>query len=168
MAYEFKTLGSVEALTEIPENANALVEVDGAIKRVPGGALGGSAGGSGDWDAVIVDNSGALYYNGLSSIDVSSLQFAKGSLNDLYNMMMNGQSPKVCLYGLVNLSYGGTQYVQIVPTSIATSYYSGGQLIHFVFIEYMNGALTYANLQANVTNNAFVNIDYSTLIGGES
>lgn len=45
MAYEFKTLGSVEALTEIPENANALVEVDGAIKRVPGGALGGSGGG---------------------------------------------------------------------------------------------------------------------------
>lgn len=44
MAYEFKTLGSVEALTEIPENANALVEVDGAIKRVPGGALGGSGG----------------------------------------------------------------------------------------------------------------------------
>ena len=45
MAYEFKTLGSVEALTEIPEIANALVEVDGAIKRVPGGALGGSGGG---------------------------------------------------------------------------------------------------------------------------
>ena len=46
MAYEFKTLGSVEALTEVPENANALVEVDGAIKRVPGGALGGSSGNS--------------------------------------------------------------------------------------------------------------------------
>ena len=45
MAYEFKTLGSVEALTAVPENANALVEVDGAIKRVPGGALGGSSGG---------------------------------------------------------------------------------------------------------------------------
>ena len=42
MSYEFKTLGSVEALTEVPKNANALVEVDGAIKRVPGGALGGN------------------------------------------------------------------------------------------------------------------------------
>lgn len=41
MSYEFKTLGSVEALTEVPKNANALVEIDGAIKRVPGGALGG-------------------------------------------------------------------------------------------------------------------------------
>lgn len=46
MSYEFKTLGSVEALTEVPENANVLVEVDGAIKRAPGGALGGSSSGS--------------------------------------------------------------------------------------------------------------------------
>lgn len=44
MAYEFKKLGEVEALDEVPENANALVEVDGAIKRVPGSGLGGAAG----------------------------------------------------------------------------------------------------------------------------
>lgn len=44
MNYEFKKLGEVEALTEIPENANALVEVGGAIKRVPAGALAGVGG----------------------------------------------------------------------------------------------------------------------------
>jgi hypothetical protein len=43
MSYEFIDLGAVEALTEIPKNANALVEIDGDIKRVPGGALGGSS-----------------------------------------------------------------------------------------------------------------------------
>lgn len=52
MSYEFKTLGSVEALTEVPENANVLVEVDGAIKRAPGGALGGDGG---KYDLVITD-----------------------------------------------------------------------------------------------------------------
>lgn len=41
----FTKLGAVEALDEVPENANALVEVDGAIKRVPGSGLGGSGGG---------------------------------------------------------------------------------------------------------------------------
>lgn len=40
MSYEFTKLGAVEALTEMPENANALVEVDGAIKRVPASAGG--------------------------------------------------------------------------------------------------------------------------------
>ena len=31
--FEFKRLADVESLTEIPEGANALVEVDGAIKK---------------------------------------------------------------------------------------------------------------------------------------
>lgn len=41
MAYEFKRLAEVEELTEAPENALALVEVDGAVKRAPMG--GGNA-----------------------------------------------------------------------------------------------------------------------------
>ena len=41
---EFKRLADVEALTEIPEGANAFVEVDGEIKRVPGEGLGGAGG----------------------------------------------------------------------------------------------------------------------------
>lgn len=47
-SYEFKKLADVEALEEVPENANALIEVDGAIKRVPGSGLGSSGGGGGD------------------------------------------------------------------------------------------------------------------------
>lgn len=41
MAYTFKKLGEVEALTEVPEGANALIEINGAVKRVPGSGLGG-------------------------------------------------------------------------------------------------------------------------------
>jgi hypothetical protein len=39
MAFEFKKLADVEALTEVPENATMLVEVDGAIKRGPCGKV---------------------------------------------------------------------------------------------------------------------------------
>lgn len=41
MAYDFKKLSEVEALTEVPENATVLAEVSGSIKRVPGSSLGG-------------------------------------------------------------------------------------------------------------------------------
>lgn len=44
MAYEFQKLSEVEALTEVPEGANALIEVNGDIKRVPGSGLGGATG----------------------------------------------------------------------------------------------------------------------------
>lgn len=43
MAYEFKKLSEVEALDAVPEGASVLAEVGGAIKRVPGEGLGGSA-----------------------------------------------------------------------------------------------------------------------------
>ena len=42
MAYDFVRLADVEALSEVPENATVLAEVNGAIKRVPGNGLGGS------------------------------------------------------------------------------------------------------------------------------
>ena len=35
MAYNFKNLAEVELLAEVPENANAFIEVDGTIKRTP-------------------------------------------------------------------------------------------------------------------------------------
>ena len=41
MAYEFMSLAEVEALSEVPENATVLAEVDGSIKRIPGNGLGG-------------------------------------------------------------------------------------------------------------------------------
>lgn len=44
MSYNFKNLADVELLEGVPEYANAFVEVDGMIKRVPGKGLGGEGG----------------------------------------------------------------------------------------------------------------------------
>lgn len=44
MAYEFKKIAEVEALDKVPDGANALIEVNGEIKRVPGNGLGGAGG----------------------------------------------------------------------------------------------------------------------------
>lgn len=44
MALEFDRLGEVEALSEVPEGANVLGEVDGEIVRLPGSGLGGGGG----------------------------------------------------------------------------------------------------------------------------
>lgn len=41
MAYEFTKLGEVEALEKVPKGANALIEIAGDIKRVPGDSLNG-------------------------------------------------------------------------------------------------------------------------------
>lgn len=41
--HTFKKLGEVEALPEVPEGANAFIEVNGEVKRVPGDGLGGGA-----------------------------------------------------------------------------------------------------------------------------
>lgn len=41
MAYDFKKLADVEALTEVPEGATVLAEVGGQVKRIPGEGLGG-------------------------------------------------------------------------------------------------------------------------------
>lgn len=42
MAYNFAKLADAELLESVPENANAFVEIEGAVKRVPGSGLGGS------------------------------------------------------------------------------------------------------------------------------
>lgn len=41
--YKFKTPDDLELLVEVPETANAIVEVDGEMKRVPGSNLGGDS-----------------------------------------------------------------------------------------------------------------------------
>lgn len=44
MSYEFKKLSEVQALTEVPEGAKVLAEMNGQIVRVPGSRLGGDTG----------------------------------------------------------------------------------------------------------------------------
>lgn len=138
MAYEFKTLGSVEALTEVPENANALIEVDGAIKRVPGSALGG-----GKYDLVINHD----MVNNTVTIE-------SGNYQNVYNKIMVDQEPPKILikyaasYG--DIGYGVTSsfdYADIVVDSEDTSshylcirYYTWGRGYMFIYV-YPDGTI---------------------------
>lgn len=57
MSYQFQPIGEVEKLDEVPETANAIVEVDGEIKRVPGSGLGGA---TERFDAIFTATYGSL------------------------------------------------------------------------------------------------------------
>ena len=85
MNYEFTKLGAVEALTEMPENANALVEVNGAIKRVPASAASGSES-TGGFDFIIAQNGEGNY------------TWAKGDHVSFIDRLIDGPPPLVCIY----------------------------------------------------------------------
>lgn len=69
MAYNFKKLGEVEALTNVPEGANALIEVGGDVKRVPGDGLGG-----GIKTAIIKDST---YDNAIAGVQTMAMATPK-------------------------------------------------------------------------------------------
>lgn len=62
---EFRRLSEVEQLTEVPENATVLAEVNGTIKRIPGEGLGGAAGIP---TAIIKDNYYDMAVSGVSTM----------------------------------------------------------------------------------------------------
>lgn len=64
MMYDFQKLADVELLEEVPEGASAFVEVDGAVKRVPGSGLGGG----GVATAILRDSADAEGQNAESGI----------------------------------------------------------------------------------------------------
>lgn len=90
MSYEFKKLGEVEALEEVPEGANALIEVDGAIKRVPGSNLGGGTTDfwCGDWD----DTAGGYYVLATEDAEepITYAEFAEAVENGVVRLLWSG------------------------------------------------------------------------------
>ena len=102
MSYEFKRLGEVEALSEVPENATVLAEVNGSIKRIPSNGLGGNGGIK---TAIIMSSD---YYNTLSGV-ASVLAAAPEveysctnmSFEEAYQSMMTGEPLSV--FGMIAL-----------------------------------------------------------------
>lgn len=101
--YDFKKLGDVEALESVPENANALVEVGGDIKRVPGSNLGGG----GVPTAILV-----LDTDEASGVSVASLKEGRSSaiytatcsnmtFAEVKELMLAGKPVGVILTGLL-------------------------------------------------------------------
>lgn len=96
MAYEFQKLSEVEALAEVPEGANALIEVNGDIKRVPGSGLGGATGiktaiiKSSDYDDAVAGliNSAPKVAASAPSITYECLNM---TFEEAYEIMSNGE-----------------------------------------------------------------------------
>ena len=96
---EFKRLADVEALTEIPEGANAFVEVDGEIKRVPGEGLGGAGG----FKTAVIKSSyydkalGYVTGGGRTALDVPTFSCINMTFNEAYTTLENGEVLKAIL-----------------------------------------------------------------------
>lgn len=118
MAYEFKRLGEVEALTEVPEGANALIEIDGVVKRVPGSGLGG---GTGIKTAIIKDSEYDLAVSYFLSPRVAAAPTTYECLNmtfeEAYQTMADGEP--LAVFGMLtgegamNL-YGVATFIGVV------------------------------------------------------
>lgn len=99
MAYEFKRLGEVEALSEVPENANALIEVDGDIKRVPGSGLGGN---TGIKTAIIKDSeydSCIAAISTMASVAPITYECTNMTFEEAYDTMLNGEP--LAIFGML-------------------------------------------------------------------
>lgn len=93
--YTFKKLSDVEALTEIPEGANAFIEVNGEVKRVPGDGLGG-----GGIKTAIIKSS--EYDNALSGVSTAgaaavTYECTNMTFEEAYQTIVSGEPMNVVL-----------------------------------------------------------------------
>lgn len=97
--YEFTKLSEVEALEEVPENANALIEVDGAIKRVPGSGLGGD---KGIKTAIIKSSDYDNALAGLQTAQTSDVTYTclNMTFEEAYQTMASGEPLQAVLMGV--------------------------------------------------------------------
>lgn len=103
--YTFKKLSEVEALTEVPEGANAFIEVNGEIKRVSGDGLGG-----GGIKTAIIKSSD--YDNALAGVQTAlagavTFECINMTFEEAYETMMKGE-PLAAHVMLVSNSVFGT------------------------------------------------------------
>lgn len=125
MAYEFQKLSEVEALAEVPEGANALIEVNGDIKRVPGSGLGGA---TGIKTAIIKDSEYDNVVAGMLNPATPSVAISAGpayeclnmTFEEAYETMANGEPLSV--FGMLTVynspvnSYGMAMFYGIATT----------------------------------------------------
>lgn len=96
MAFEFKRLADVEALSEVPENATVLAEVNGAIKRVPGNGLGGSGNGI----VLVMDDAGAQTLAAQPTVYTFTANMDFADAMEAFN---NREITSVAVYGLASV-----------------------------------------------------------------
>lgn len=96
MAYEFQKLSEVEVLTEVPEGASVLAEVNGDIKRVPGDGLGGNSGKTLIITATVEEALPSLTESGSSSPLITANMTLNEAGQSLYDHELTG------VYGYLN------------------------------------------------------------------
>lgn len=107
MNYEFKKLGEVEALNEVPENATVLAEVDGAIKRIPGNGLGGG-------NTLVITSSDFVNaasgvtttYTANMTLDEAIAAFYEGKIGNgiIYSISESGEPGRLTIIALIDAS----------------------------------------------------------------
>lgn len=124
MSYEFKKLSEVEAMTEVPEGANMIAEVNGEIKRVPAATSeGGGSGGSGVKTAIIkASNYDAFldYMSGktteLPNMKNVTFSCTNMTFQEVYSAIMSGEHIDIiCMF----FSVDSNPVLCISPTSIS-------------------------------------------------
>lgn len=127
MAYNFKRLSDVDIVTETPESANVLAEVDGEIKRVPATGFGG---GGNEADLVIRCEKELA-----SSSDVTTDDFVitSGSVDAVWSAIRENRAPVV---RIECATYNNSNYQGINHNYYPVVVYYGSEL-KMVFNTYM-------------------------------
>lgn len=120
MAYEFKSLGTVDVVETASDTANVLIEEDGEIKRVAKSGVGGN---KDTWDAIIdlvpPETETYFHFGNASSGDsnfLSNMVVSSGAYEAIRNKILAGENPKVLIrYDYV---YGSTCYRRFIPYQI--------------------------------------------------
>lgn len=112
MAYEFKKIADTEVLTEVPETATVMVEVDGEIKRASGSQLGGGGGLSVwtmSWDSA--------NYNYICSDDFSTLKKQYKKTGAILVRVIDNENQTVRFY-LPNVYLDDNQELRVVHVNV--------------------------------------------------
>ena len=131
MSYNFKNLADIELLTEVPETANKIIEVDGSIKRVPNKEVsGGDSMIKTAWIRQIDDYSSAP--DAYSDI-VPSSSFPFECVNMTYEEALGylqNDEPLACF--ITSYHYGGSYLFKINTYGTVVLNYNGTIIIHYV------------------------------------
>lgn len=136
MNYEFKKLGEVEALSEVPENATVLAEVDGSIKRVPSNGLGGGSGNT----LVITSSDFVDAVSGISTFiavptttytanmtfDEAFAAFYEGKIGNgiIYSISENGEPSRLTIIALIDASSQFGVSCLVIISMLGTLYWT--------------------------------------------
>lgn len=139
MSYNFKNLADVELLEGVPEYANAFVEVDGMIKRVPGKGLSSE----GDIKTAIIKDSGydnmlAAVQSATSDAPLFEFECINMTFEEAYQIMASGE-PLAC-FGMLSHEGAVNAYGIAVFTGTA------GFGVPCIILVFSAGSITIANL----------------------